>query len=129
MLCNLTLITNKQQDQLLLESDRKENSLQVKTCRLLSIVGIPGLEPGKAGPESAVLPLHHIPMLWEKFLPLMQVISHLQVQSYSVFFELASKNSTFFLKKMKNEYLCYILSAYGFIMSTLIRTFAYTIFI
>lgn len=25
-------------------------------------VGIPGFEPGKAGPESAVLPLHHIPM-------------------------------------------------------------------
>ena len=25
------------------------------------LVGIPGLEPGKAGPESAVLPLHHIP--------------------------------------------------------------------
>ena len=27
-------------------------------------VGIPGLEPGKAGPESAVLPLHHIPILF-----------------------------------------------------------------
>ena len=26
------------------------------------LVGIPGLEPGKAGPESAVLPLHHIPL-------------------------------------------------------------------
>ena len=26
------------------------------------LVGIPGLEPGKAGPESAVLPLHHTPM-------------------------------------------------------------------
>ena len=26
-------------------------------------VGLPGLEPGKAGPESAVLPLHHSPML------------------------------------------------------------------
>ena len=25
-------------------------------------VGIPGFEPGKAGPESAVLPLHHTPM-------------------------------------------------------------------
>ena len=25
--------------------------------------GLPGLEPGKAGPESAVLPLHHSPML------------------------------------------------------------------
>ena len=27
------------------------------------LVGIPGLEPGKAGPESAVLPLHHIPIV------------------------------------------------------------------
>ena len=26
-------------------------------------VGVPGLEPGKAGPESAVLPLHHTPNL------------------------------------------------------------------
>ena len=27
----------------------------------ISSVGVPGLEPGKAGPESAVLPLHHTP--------------------------------------------------------------------
>ena len=26
------------------------------------LVGVPGLEPGKAGPESAVLPLHHTPI-------------------------------------------------------------------
>ena len=26
-------------------------------------VGLPGFEPGKAGPESAVLPLHHSPRL------------------------------------------------------------------
>ena len=25
------------------------------------LVGVPGFEPGKAGPESAVLPLHHTP--------------------------------------------------------------------
>ncbi len=25
-------------------------------------VGIPGLEPGMTGPESVVLPLHHIPI-------------------------------------------------------------------
>ena len=31
-----------------------------KAC---SVVGLPGLEPGKAGPESAVLPLHHSPMV------------------------------------------------------------------
>ena len=28
----------------------------------VSGVGIPGLEPGKTGPESVVLPLHHIPI-------------------------------------------------------------------
>ena len=28
---------------------------------LTDSVGLPGLEPGKAGPESAVLPLHHSP--------------------------------------------------------------------
>ena len=28
-----------------------------------SFVGVPGFEPGKAGPESAVLPLHHTPKL------------------------------------------------------------------
>ena len=27
-----------------------------------NLVGIPGLEPGMTGPESVVLPLHHIPM-------------------------------------------------------------------
>ena len=27
-------------------------------------VGLPGLEPGKAGPESAVLPLHHSPIVF-----------------------------------------------------------------
>ena len=27
-------------------------------------VGLPGLEPGKAGPESAVLPLHHSPIIF-----------------------------------------------------------------
>ena len=29
----------------------------------LFFVGLPGLEPGKAGPESAVLPLHHSPII------------------------------------------------------------------
>ena len=33
------------------------------TLRLHLFVGIPGLEPGMTGPESVVLPLHHIPIL------------------------------------------------------------------
>ena len=32
-------------------------------------VGIPGFEPGKAGPESAVLPLHHIPICYCNLFP------------------------------------------------------------
>ena len=32
-------------------------------CCSAFFVGIPGFEPGKAGPESAVLPLHHTPNL------------------------------------------------------------------
>ncbi len=37
----------------------KKKSFQMLEAFLL--VGVPGLEPGKAGPESAVLPLHHTP--------------------------------------------------------------------
>ena len=41
-----------------------DNDINKKVAKLMfdDLVGIPGLEPGKAGPESAVLPLHHIPM-------------------------------------------------------------------
>ena len=34
---------------------------------LNKFVGVPGLEPGKAGPESAVLPLHHTPIKHKKW--------------------------------------------------------------
>ena len=34
-----------------------------KETRKRLFAGLPGLEPGKAGPESAVLPLHHSPVL------------------------------------------------------------------
>ena len=41
-------------------------SLQNKKKELkvfqLFFVGLPGLEPGKTGPESVVLPLHHSPI-------------------------------------------------------------------
>ena len=42
----------------------KEKGFQIGSLFLL--VGVPGLEPGKAGPESAVLPLHHTP-IWLRF--------------------------------------------------------------
>ena len=35
--------------------------------KLYKFVGVPGLEPGKAGPESAVLPLHHTPIKHKKW--------------------------------------------------------------
>ena len=38
---------------------KKRKSSDFRLIQLL--VGVPGLEPGKAGPESAVLPLHHTP--------------------------------------------------------------------
>ena len=31
-------------------------------------VGIPGFEPGMTGPESVVLPLHHIPLIANSLL-------------------------------------------------------------
>ena len=42
----------------------KRKTLRCGISNILAscLVGVPGLEPGKAGPESAVLPLHHTPM-------------------------------------------------------------------
>ena len=62
----------------------------------LFCVGIPGLEPGKAGPESAVWPLHHIPMFvcfW--------FIALLRVQRYGLFPKPPNFFPTFF-KKQRN---------------------------
>ena len=39
--------------------ERKSIYLFLKDAQF---VGIPGFEPGMTGPESVVLPLHHIPM-------------------------------------------------------------------
>ena len=33
---------------------------------MLFLVGLPGFEPGKSGPESEVLPLHHSPLFGAK---------------------------------------------------------------
>ena len=49
--------------------------------KLVSVlVGIPGLEPGMTGPESVVLPLHHIPLL-------LQVVSLIASAKVLFFFE------------------------------------------
>jgi hypothetical protein len=40
-----------------------KQKIQVEKFNLdFEAVGIPGLEPGMTGPESVVLPLHHIPL-------------------------------------------------------------------
>ena len=60
------------------------------------LVGIPGLEPGKAGPESAVLPLHHIPICVSK--PRKFLVSCLRVQRYNIFLYPARKSRKIFKK-------------------------------
>ena len=59
-----------------------------------AFVGIPGLEPGKAGPESAVLPLHHIPIFDSKARK--TPVSCLRVQRYKLFLYLARKTGKIF---------------------------------
>ena len=61
------------------------------------LVGVPGLEPGKAGPESAVLPLHHTP------IPLHQVAVFLIAGAkVRLFLESPKLFATFFQKIRKN---------------------------
>ena len=62
---------------------------------LASVVGIPGFEPGMTGPESVVLPLHHIPM----FFAIGICISLFASAKVLLFLELPKKNPSFFIKK------------------------------
>ena len=48
-------------NQILCLVEMKKRKCLVSNLRFF-LVGVPGLEPGKAGPESAVLPLHHTPI-------------------------------------------------------------------
>ena len=57
------------------------------------LVGVPGLEPGKAGPESAVLPLHHTPNLRSNF--------RIAGAKVVVFSETTKKKRIFLLKTPK----------------------------
>ena len=54
-----------------------------------SIVGILGLEPRMTGPESVVLPLHHIPIRMQLFVFAMQ--SYIKNLNYKYFKLLFSK--------------------------------------
>ena len=62
--------------------------------------GLPGLEPGKAGPESAVLPLHHSP----KHFCGAKIVIFSHSQAFQIFFIL------FFRKKEKN---CTLITKYS----------------
>lgn len=61
----------------------KEKNRDSKESRFF-FVGVSGLEPEKAGPESAVLPLHHTPILL-CFSQHCNCVSQLRVQRYGVF--------------------------------------------
>ena len=90
---------------------RKIASACSATCDVL--VGVPGLEPGKAGPESAVLPLHHTPISGDKvsanrvqkscFLPRCSLTSQSIFSKCAakvmLFSEPTKKNGTFLIKK------------------------------
>ena len=67
------------------------------------LVGIPGLEPGKAGPESAVLPLHHIPIFDSKARK--TPVSCLRVQRYKLFLYSARKSRKIFKKSLLSALL------------------------
>ena len=58
------------------------------------LVGIPGFEPGMTGPESVVLPLHHIPM---SFL-LLQCHFLIASAKVTLFSEPTKFFSTFFIE-------------------------------
>lgn len=49
------------QSLLLFISNKKAKNVKIRLCFFL--VGLPGFEPGKSGPESEVLPLHHSPII------------------------------------------------------------------
>ena len=69
--------------------------------RRLTMVGIPGFEPGMTGPESVVLPLHHIPM------PFQSSFIADCVCKGTYFFLIDNISADFFLKKLKLTCHCH----------------------
>ena len=56
----------------------------------LFLVGLPGLEPGKAGPESAVLPLHHSPIISSAKLAQVNRTTKQNAKFFQIIFQEAS---------------------------------------
>ena len=63
------------------------------------LVGVPGLEPGKTGPESVVLPITPYPKLLVSEMP-----SRIRVQNYDLFLKLQIF-SIFFLEILRFRYV------------------------
>ena len=71
-------------DQILTKLEKEKNAKLLNFNNLAFLnVGIPGLEPGKTGPESVVLPLHHIPIF--NYFGSNTLASVLRVQRYGLF--------------------------------------------
>ena len=75
-------------------------------------VVVPGLEPGKAGPESAVLPLHHTPNLIFSSALLLNcgckgtTFSRIAKTFSNFFIKILKKNTFHVSKSNKKYYLC-----------------------
>ena len=83
-------------------------------------VGVPGLEPGKAGPESAVLPLHHTPICCAADSPLnrsRRCNFRFACAKVLLFFELPSIFLTFFIKKTKIRIFLLVIRQKGIIFA------------
>ena len=83
-------------------------------------VGVPGLEPGKAGPESAVLPLHHTPICCATDSPLnrsRRCNFCFACAKVLLFFELPSIFLTFFIKKTKIRIFLLVIRQKGIIFA------------
>ena len=72
---------------------KKSTFIRKMPFSLTNYVGIPGLEPGMTGPESVVLPLHHIPMLlfYQSFV----INFPIAIAKVLLFFELQTISATF----------------------------------
>ena len=75
------------------------NKKRISVTKMRLLVGILGLEPRMTGPESVVLPLHHIPL----FHLLHQVNSRFACAKLVHFLKQSKLLSTFFPKKWRNQ--------------------------
>ena len=84
----------------------KQKKKRKKNLPLFS-VGLPGLEPGKTGPESVVLPLHHSPIFQQNhpfcFDDAKILLFYYTPNFFRIFFNKKVTHPLFTLKKSKNQ--------------------------